>query len=344
MPLDFTCTLPVSLTEAIDQLSAPGSRAYAGGTDLLNCLREGVFSVDRVVSLDRLDMLRGIYQTADGGLRIGAMTAISTLASNGGLRNAYTALAQAAGQVASPYLRRQGTIGGNLCQKPRCWYFRGDFFCRRKGGYRCFALTGENLYHCIFGSAGACYMVHPSDLAPALIALGACLRTASRQGVRCIALEDFFVSPQDDVQRETILSPGEIITEILLPPPALHSISSYRKVHLRSTWDFTLAGVALVLQFDGDWIRTANVLLSGAAPVPWRSKGAEDTLIGAKLTGRTAAAAAAAAVDHCQPLSQNAYKIDLFKELIKDQLLAIRQRFSQPAVPRQAHFKIPHHC
>lgn len=325
MGSQFTCSLPLSLDEALEELSIPGTIAYAGGTDLLECLQEGIFSAKKVVSLGRLDILRGIHQTPDGGMRIGALTAVGTLAVNCDIRGAYTALAQAAGQVANPKLRWQGTVGGNLCQKPRCWYYRGEFYCRRKGGHKCYAVAGENRYHGIFGSAGTCHMVHPSDTAPALIALGASAQIAGPEGKRSVVLEEFFVLPEDDVQSETILRPGEIVTEIMLPPPLRHSSSSYRKVHVRSTWDFALAGVALTLQFDGDRINAARVVLSGAAPVPWRSKNAEDILVGEKLTGKTAAATAAAAVAHSEPLEQNAYKIELFKGLIEDQLLALKK-------------------
>jgi xanthine dehydrogenase YagS FAD-binding subunit len=325
MQSDLACIRPLSLKEAVEQLSSPGARAYAGGTDLLGCLQEGILDVEKIVSLSRLEDLRGIHKTADGGLRIGALSVIGMLAINSAIRTAYTALAQAAGQISSPQLKRWGTIGGNLCQKPRCWYYRQKFSCLRQGGDTCYAVAGENRYHCIFGSAGTCHMVHPSDTAPALIALGARVWIAGPLGFRSVALEEFFVPPEEDVQRETVLAAGEIVTAIVLPPPLANSVSSYRKVHVRSTGDFTLAGVALALQFEDDRIHAARVVLSGAAPVPWRSASAEEALVGEKLTAQIAVAAGAAAVRHATPLDQNAYKIDLFKGLIQDQLLAHRR-------------------
>ena len=166
---NFSYIHPKSLKEAVRQLSADGSRLHAGGTDLLGCLRDHVFEIKRMVSISGLKDLQGINKTSDGGLRIGALAAVADVAENPQVKENYSALAQAASSVASPQLRNQGTIGGNICQKPRCWYYRGDFRCLRKGGDKCFAVAGENQYHCILGG-GPCFMVHPSDMASALIA------------------------------------------------------------------------------------------------------------------------------------------------------------------------------
>ncbi|HEX9258916.1 MAG TPA: FAD binding domain-containing protein, partial [Acidimicrobiales bacterium] len=166
----FSIVRPTSLEEALSQLAAGDARIHGGGTDLLGCLHDGVFATPKVVSLTRVQELRGITWTADGGLRIGALTTISELIANGDVADRYRALHQAARVVASPQLRNQGTVAGNLCQKPRCWYYRGEFHCLRKGGEKCFAYEGENQYHCIFGG-DLCYIVHPSDTAPALAAL-----------------------------------------------------------------------------------------------------------------------------------------------------------------------------
>lgn len=311
-----------SLDEAIEHLSSPGARVQAGGTDLLGCLRDHVFEAKKVVSIGRLKSLRGIQETPEGGLRIGALTTIREVAENPIIRARYRALAGAASEVASPQLRNQGTIGGNICQKPRCWYYRGEFHCVRKGGDQCFAEGGENAYHCIFGGEN-CFIVHPSDTAPALACLGASVLIAGSKGKRTVPMEGFHVLPEHDYLKETVLETGEIVTEILLPPPPPGLRSSYRKVRARRSWDFALAGVALAISFTGDEVRTARVVLSGAAPVPWRSREVESVITGRRLDEATLAMASEAVVRGAQPMDQNGYKIPLFRELIEEQIKAM---------------------
>ena len=182
---NVTYVRPKSLKEAFDQLSAEGARVHAGGTDLLGCLRDDVFKAGKLVSLGQLKELRGITPMSDGGLRIGALTTLTEIANSKMIRETYSGLARAASEVASPQLRNQGTLGGNLCQKPRCWYYRGDFHCMRKGGDKCFAPRGENQFHCVFGG-NMCYIVHPSDTAPVLVAFEASVRAAGPGGTRTI--------------------------------------------------------------------------------------------------------------------------------------------------------------
>jgi len=311
-----------STEEAVNHLSSEGAFVYAGGTDLLGCLRDHVFEAEKVVSISSLRALRGIRSTAEGGLRIGALTTISEVAANPIVKQRFPVLAQGASEVASPQLRNQGTIGGNICQKPRCWYYRGEFHCLRKGGDTCFALTGENQYHCIFGADGCC-IVHPSDTAPALVALGATVRVVGNRGTRTIPMEHFHVLPAQDVKRETVLEPDEIVTEIQLPPPAQGLRSSYRKVRARRSWDFALAGVALALRFRGDQVAGGRVVLSGAAPVPWRSREVEEVIFGKKLDVSSITEAAEAAVGGARPLEYNGYKIPLFRGLIEEELAKI---------------------
>jgi xanthine dehydrogenase YagS FAD-binding subunit len=318
----FSYIRPRSLDEAIDMLSLEGARIHAGGTDLLGCLRDRVFDVTTVVSIAGLRELRGIAETAEGGLRIGSLTTIAEIARHPVIRSKYQALSMAAAEVASPQLRNQGTIGGNLCQKPRCWYYRGEFHCLRKGGDLCYAVEGENAYHCILGGDN-CFIVHPSDTAPALVALQASVVIAGPSSRRTVTVEDFHMPPSVDYTRETVLESAEIITEVVLPPPAEGLRSSYRKVRARRAWDFALAGVALAIVFSGDKASDTGVVLSGAAPLPWRAAEAEKVVRGRRLNPDRAAKAARAAIKNAEPMAQNEYKIPLFQGLIEQQLLAI---------------------
>ena len=309
-----------SVKEAVSGLSQGNARVHAGGTDLLGCLQDQVFTTDMIVSISGLKELKGIRETPEGGLRIGALTTITEISESRIIGERYPALAQAAAGVASPQLRNQGTLGGNLCQKPRCWYYRGEFHCLRKGGDRCYAVAGENHYHCIFGGNG-CYIVHPSDTAPALTAYKATVHIAGPAGMRNVSIEQFFVAPSKDVTKETVLEKGEIVTEIILPPPLRGVKSSYRKVRARSSWDFALAGVALALQMTGGNVTDARILLSGAAPIPWRSVDAEKALMGNTLDPDTIKRTAALSVSNARSLSHNAYKIPLFRGIIEEELM-----------------------
>jgi len=320
----FSHIRPDSLREALNLLDREDVRVHGGGTDLIGCLRDKVFHTDTVVSLNAIGELRGIAPANDGGLRLGAMTTLTEIVENDAVRERYTALTESAEVVGSPQLRNQGTIAGNLCQKPRCWYYRGDFHCLRKGGELCYAYDGENQYHCIFGGE-TCFIVHPSDTAPALAALGAVCRVSGPSASRSVPVETLHVPPSVDPQRETVLSDDEIITEVILPKTPAGLRSSYRKVRARASWDFALAGVALALVFDGDTVTAARVFLSGAAPIPWRAKGVEAAITGKTLDAATIAAAAEAAVAGAEPLSENGYKIKLFKGLMTEQLEAMTQ-------------------
>jgi xanthine dehydrogenase YagS FAD-binding subunit len=316
---NFSIARPTTLEDAIEHLGDSSARIHGGGTDLIGCLRDGVFSTQKVVSLSRIPELRGISKSKDGWLRIGAMTPIAEIAANEEIAGRYTALSDAARVVASPQLRNQGTLAGNLCQKPRCWYYRGEFDCLRKGGEMCFAYEGENQYHCILGG-DMCYIVHPSDTAPALAALSAICRVSGPGSSRRVAVEALHVPPSTDPQRETVLDPGEIITEITLMPPPAGLLSSYRKVRARASWDFALAGVALAFSFESDRVAAARIYLSGAAPIPWRAVKAEQAIVGKTLDAATIAAAAAVVTEGAEPLAKNGYKLPMFAGLITDQL------------------------
>jgi len=315
-----------SVDEAIKHLAIRNAKVHAGGTDLLGCMRDRIFSVERIVSIQGIKGLSGIDETSEG-MTIGSLTTITQIAASPIVARLFPGLAIAAGEVASPQLRNQGTIGGNLCQKPRCWYYRGEFDCMRKGGITCYAVAGENKFHCVLGGDN-CFMVHPSDTAPMLIAFGASLVVKGPKGTRRIAVENLYVNPSDDPQRETVLEPGEIITEIVIPKTAGRHYSSYRKIRARQSWDFALAGIALAFQFDGRRVLRARVTLSGAAPVPWRSKEVEEVITGRSLDRITIARAASVVMKQSKPLSQNEYKISLFEAVMKEELERAANRAS----------------
>ncbi len=317
----FAYRRPSTIDEAVAQLALGDARPLAGGTDLLGCLRDGVLATPKLVALSRIKALHGIT-SRNGGLHIGALTTISEIAADETIRTHYAALAQAAASAASPQLRNQGTLGGNLCQKPRCWYYRGSFHCLRKGGEMCYAFGGENQYHAILGG-DRCFYVHPSDMAAALLALDATVHVAGSGHSREISLAGFFIPPAQDPQRETVLKPDELVTGVSLPQPSTAMRSSYRKMRARGAWDFALAGVALALRFSGRTVTEARVVLSGVAPVPWRAHEAEVAITGTKLDDAVLRRAAEAAVAKVEPLAGNGYKIALVRGLLEEQLAAL---------------------
>lgn len=313
---------PTTARNALKFLAAPGAQACAGGTDLLGCLREEILPGGTLVSLSRLKELQGISELPEGGLRIGALTTLAEIASHAGIRQRYAALSQGAASAASPQLRNQGTLGGNLCQRPRCWYFRGGFHCLRKGGNQCYAVAGENEYHAIWGGAG-CYIVHPSDTASPLIALKARMQIVGAKTERTIDLDSFFVGPATDLTRENVLKPGEIMAAILLPPSPKGLRSTYRKVQCRGAWDFALAGAAVALQLTEGKVSQARIVLSGVAPVPWRAAEAEKALIGKAIDAATTREAALAAIKNAEPLEKNAYKVELVRGILEETILGL---------------------
>jgi xanthine dehydrogenase YagS FAD-binding subunit len=295
----------------------------AGGVDLLDLMKEGLLTPKRVVNLRAVPELGRIVEERDGSLRIGATATLAQLVAHPAIRARYRALAQAAGNSASPQLRNMATLGGNLLQRPRCWYLRSlAHHCARKGGQTCFAFAGENVYHAIFGQSG-CAIVHPSTSATALVAFNARVELLGAKGKkRVVALEKFFVPPERDIGRENDLKPGEILTAVLLPP----SDRGARSAHLRQgeldSFDWPVADVAVVLEMEpGDVCRRASVVLGAAAPVPHRAKAAENALVGKQITEDVARGAARAALAGASPLSQNAYKLPIFEALVRRALL-----------------------
>ena len=285
-------------------------------------MRDEIFEVDKVVSISRIKEMRGVAARADGGLRIGALTTIAEIAAHRSIAEKYAVLSQAAAAVGSPQLREQGTIGGNICQRPRCWYFRGEFRCARKGGDLCYAVEGENQYHAIFGG-GPCFFVHPSDTAVALSALQAVLTIAGPTGSRRVKIDDFFVDPAKDVLKENILQSNEVVVAITLPPAPGTVRSEYRKIRARAAWDFASTSVAAVLQVENGTVSAARVVLGGVGPFPWRVDGAEKAVIGKKIDAAVAAAAGQAATVGASPMRDNDYKIDMVRGAVEETLLAL---------------------
>ena len=343
----FACTSPTTLAHACTAAATPVADAMirpaaenakaagsapaivikAGGIDLLDLMKENLLAPDTVVNLARVPGLDAIEEQADGSLRIGAMATLATVAAHPLVKQRYPALADALGRSASPQIRHVATVGGNLLQRPRCWYFRAAaFHCIRKGGAHCFAIYGENQYHAIFDN-DACAMVHPSTAATALVALGSEVElTDARGATRRLLLEEFLVSPARSLQRENDLKPHEILTAVRLPPLA----GSVRMTHLKQgekdSFDWPLADVAIVLDFAPDHRCThAAVVLGAAAAVPWRADAAAQALIGRHIDDIVAADAAHAAVAHATPLAGNAYKVPLFETLVRRAVLATAQ-------------------
>jgi len=321
----FAYIRPRSLSEAFRMLLQDDAVVHGGGTDLLGCLREGVFEAKTVVSVRSIPELKGIQQIDDGGVRIGALTTITEIAEHPLVKEKYPGLAKAAVEVGSPQLRNQGTLGGNLCQKPRCWYYRGEFHCLRKGGDTCYAVDGENQFHCIFGG-DSCFMVHPSDAAPALVALDAKVHIEGPKGKREVPVGEFHVLPSKDPQKETVLEQGELVTAVSVPPPAAGLRSSYRKVRARQSWDFALVGLALAVAMSAGKVTRAGVVLSGVAPVPWRLMNVEEFLPGRTLDPETIVLAADISLERAKPMELNAYKMTLLKGVMEEELTALSAR------------------
>jgi len=318
----FSYKKAASIQEAVALAGAPGAHILAGGSDLLGCLHDGVCEAQTVVSISGIGELKGIGARAGGGLRIGALTTLAEIAAHQQVADKYQALAEAAASVASPQIRNQGTIGGNICQRPRCWYFRGEFHCLRKGGDTCFAEAGENQFHAILGW-DRCYMVHPSDTASALVALGARVAIAGPGGRRVIPAESFFILPKVSIVKENVLAPGEIVTDILLDATPAGYVSAYRKVRERGAFDFATAGAAIAMTLAEGEVVAPRVVLSGVAAAPWRSAEAEKALVGETLDAASAAAAAQAAVKDAAPLEKNAYKIAMVRGIVEETLLRL---------------------
>jgi xanthine dehydrogenase YagS FAD-binding subunit len=311
-----------SVDEAVEILKRYGGRACvnAGGTDLLGKLKDENLPryPEAVVNIKDISGLKFIRED-EGFLRIGALTRLEDIADDAIVRQRYPALAEAAGRAASPHLREMGTLGGNICQDIRCWYYRhpdNRFPCLRKGGGRCYAVEGDNRYHSIFGGSveNGCYAVHPSDTAPALVALGAVVKTSKRR----IGIEDLF---DVNVMKTTVLDPDEIVTELEVPRPAAGTCSAFVKFALRKTIDFPIVNCAAMIAADSGTITAARVCLNAVYVKPYRAKRAEEVLLGRDLNPDTAEAAGEAAVSDAKPMKNNAYMVQIAKVMVKRAIL-----------------------
>jgi xanthine dehydrogenase YagS FAD-binding subunit len=323
----FSLSFPTSLDDAIARLPEDvfdGSvQLMAGGQDLLTELKAHLKAPDEVVSLAGLPGLDRIQPHTNGTIAIGALVTLDALEADGALPPAMQALAEAARSIASPQIRSVGTVGGNLNQRPRCWYYRHEAApCLKKGGAVCFAKDGKNKYNAIFGG-GPSYIVHPSDLAPALVALNASVLLSGPDGERRMQLEDYYYLPREGpVAFETRRRANEVLTSVEIPVASPTTSSTYVKFKERSSYDWALSSVALALDVDKGTVRSASLVLGGVAPKPWRAAAAEALLVGARLADVDDAAVARAALRGAEPLSDNAYKVPLTEGLVRR---AIRQ-------------------
>jgi len=313
----FELARATSVAQARELVSEkPGAVLKAGGIDLLDHLKERLVEPPRVVDLKSIPGLGKITAEADGGLRIGPMATLAQVASHTGIKQSHPALAQACREAASPQIRNVATIGGNVLQRPRCWYYRLESYkCLKKGGDICYAVGGENRYHVIFGG-GPSYAPHPSNAAVALLAYGASFVLEGEKGPRTVAAGDFFTLPTKDPQRENQLQPGEVLTEIRVPSGAGWR-SSYDEVQERADFDWPLVSAAIAVKSEGGTVRDARVVLGAVAPIPWRSPRAEQALVGKALDDTTAIAAARAAVVGAAPMSDNSFKVGLVQTLVR---------------------------
>jgi xanthine dehydrogenase YagS FAD-binding subunit len=286
-----------------------------GGSDLLGLMKERLVTPDVLVNLKTIKGLDQV-KPQNGPFVIGGLITLDALANHPLIRRQYPVLAEAAESVGTPQIRNVGTLAGNVCQRPWCWYYRNGFACLKNGGTTCYSISGENEFHAIFGG-GPSYIVHPSDTAPALVALEATFRIAGPAGERTVAAADFFTPPTVDAARENVLKDGEVLTEIVLPRQGAGVRSTYHKILDREAWTHAVVSAAIVLDMDKDVCRSARIVLGGVAPIPWRLPEVEKLLTGKRVTPALAAEAGAAAVAGARPLAKNGYKVPMTQAMVR---------------------------
>jgi len=319
MTVPFVYQRAESVEHAVVRLAEPRTLPMGGGTDLLVTIDEGIYAPAAVVDLRAVPASDSVELREDGTLRIGASARIEHLANHPLIRERYGALAEACSVVATPALREMGTLGGNLCQRPRCWYFRRGVACHKNGGDSCPAREGENHYLAIL-DGGPCYIVHPSDPAVALTALEAEVEIRSAKGERVVAIEDFYLLPRERLDHETVLRPGEVVTAVLLPAAAAGGVQRYHKLMQREAWDFALVSIAGCRRPNGD----VRMVLGGVAPRPWRvNSSVEEDVASGGLDEDTIATLAERALYDAEPLSKNGYKVQLAGALLREMMVLL---------------------
>ena len=316
---NFEYANPSTVQEAVGLLGAKWGQAdvLAGGTDLISLMKDELHTPKRVVNIKNIKELEGIQKTGDG-IRIGALVTMDELAKNADVKAEAKSLADAAAGIPSPQIRHMGTAGGDLCQRPRCWYYRGGFGLLGMKDGKSLIPDGENKYHAIFGD-GPAYFVSASSLGPALVALDAKVKLVGPKGPREVPIAKFFVVPKDDASREIVLQPNEILTEIVVPVGGMKS-ATY-EVRQKEALDWPLVAAAVALKMNGSSVSAAKIVLGHVAPTPHEAAAAGKWLVGKSITAANAEAAAKAAVSGAKPLSQNAYKVTLAKTAVKRALL-----------------------
>jgi len=316
---NFEYASPGTLNAAIGLLNTD-TAVLAGGTDLLSLMKDGLSSPKRLVNIKDVRELKGVEFDDSSGLRIGALVTFSELIGNKVVRDEYPSLIQAAEGVSSPQIQNAGTVGGDLCQRPRCWYFRNGYGLLGIKDGESMPKAGDNRYHAIFGNSGPACFVNPSSLAPGLIALGAKLNVLGQNGAREVAVKDFFKIPGKEGEREINLSGDEIVVEILVPPAGGKKSASY-EVRQRKALDWPLATASVVMEIAGEKVTSAQVVLGHVAPTPWVSSAAAGALVGSSVTEEVADKAGQAAVQEAVPLSRNRYKLRLARTAVKRAVL-----------------------
>lgn len=317
---NFEWIQPATVAEAVAALAHPGAMPLAGGVDLLDRLKEHVTEPSRLVSMRGLPGLADITTDASG-TKIGALVTLARIAADTGLRASHAIVGDAAGHAATPQLREMATLGGNLAQRPRCWYYRSEAFrCRKKGGTECFAIDGDNQNHAVFGNQ-TCAATHPSTVVTALIALGAKVAIAGKTA-REVDLGSFFIAPETDITREVALERDELITHVTVPPVPANVKTAYTKQVAKQSFDWPLVDVAVALEMDGAICRKATIVLGAVAPTPRRATAAEQALTGKKLDVIMAGTAARAAITGATPLSGNDHKVAILQTVVARTLLA----------------------
>ena len=318
----FANVNPRDFKDAVAKLRQPNAVLVGGGSDLLGMVKEFLVQPEVLVHLKGIRGNDEVTFHPKNGAVIGGLMTLDALSRHPVIREKYTVLAESAESVGTPQIRNAGTIAGNVCQRPWCWYYRNGFPCFKAGGKQCFSITGENQFHAIFGG-GPSFIVHPSDTAPALVALDAQFTIMGPSGTRTVPAKEFFALPRVDPARENVLAPGEILTSVHLPVPKTAVRSTYHKILDREAWTHAVVSVAVVLQMDQQVCSRARVVLGGVAPTPWPLPDVEAMLVGQRITPELAAQAGEVALKGANPLAKNAYKVPLTKAVVRRTVLQL---------------------